>query len=283
LLAKARKMILGDYNLLSAIRKTDHGFYLTNEKGEEVLLPNAYCPVNLNKGDEIKVFVYKDSEDRIVATTMEPKVVVNGFACLKVNNVNQVGAFFDWGLPKDLLCPFSEQRTKMQEGRTYIIYLYLDEKTDRLVASSKINKFLSHADGTLSEGDEVDILVSGRSELGYNCIINQKYAGLVFENETFQKMFLGLESRAFVKKIREDQKIDVSLQQFAHLHIESDAQKIVQLLKENSDFLPLTDKSDPHLIKEKLQMSKKSFKRALGSLYKNRLIRIETEGIYLTN
>ena len=272
---------LGKYNVLKAVRRTDHGFYLQDEEGVEVLLPNAYVSEELKEEDEIGVFVYKDSEDRVVATTIYPKISLGQFACLKVTSVTKVGAFLDWGLPKELLCPFSEQRNEMQEGRKYIVYLYLDEQTDRLVATTKVNKYFQTKNIELKEGDEVDLLIAGKSDLGYKCIINQTYVGLIFENETFQKMHLGLETKGYIKKIREDNKIDVSLQLESYKNILPHADLILKVLKENNGFLNLTDKSDPAVIKEIFQISKKAFKKALGSLYKKRLIRIEEEGIFL--
>lgn len=272
---------LGVYNVLTAIRRTDNGFYLADSEGVEVLLPNAYVSEELKIEDEIGVFVYKDSEDRPVATTLYPKISLGQFAYLKVLSVNQVGAFLDWGLPKDLLCPFSEQKVVMQEGKGYVVYLYIDEKTERLVASAKLNKFVEKENIKLVEGEEVDLLISGQTELGYTCIINQDYQGLIFVNETFQKINIGMEIRGFVKKIREDKKIDISLQKEGFKRIEPNSTKIIELLKENNGFINLTDKTHPTVIKEMLQMSKKAFKNALGSLYKQRIIRIEKEGIYL--
>jgi uncharacterized protein len=272
---------LGEYNVLKAIRRTDNGFYLADTEGVEVLLPNAYVSEELKEEDEIGVFVYKDSEDRPVATTLYPKIMLGEFACLKVINVNNIGAFMDWGLPKDLLCPFAEQRTEMLEGRSYIVYLLLDEKSDRLIATAKVNAHFETENIELEVGQEVDLLIAGKSDMGYKCVINQKYVGLIFANETFQKMRLGLETKGYVKNIREDKKIDISLQQESYKNIEPNSLFILEFLKENDGFSNITDKTDPIVIKEIFQMSKKSFKKAIGTLYKQKLIRIEEDGIYL--
>jgi predicted RNA-binding protein (virulence factor B family) len=216
---------LGKYNKLKINRQTDNGFYLIDEKEEEVLLPNAYLTKEMQIGDEIEVFVYKDSEDRITATTEKPFLQVGEFACLQVSMTSQIGAFLNWGLPKDLLCPFSEQAVKMLKGKRYIIHLYLDEKSERLVASSKINKYIEKENIELKEGQEVDLLIAGKVELGYKCIINNKYQGLIFDNEVFQDLHFGEKTKGFVKKIREDKKIDISLQQQGFKTVEPNAQK----------------------------------------------------------
>jgi predicted RNA-binding protein (virulence factor B family) len=274
---------LGKYNKLKINRQTDNGFYLIDAKEEEVLLPNAYLTKEMQIGDEIEVFVYKDSEDRITATTEKPLLQLGEFACLQVSMTSQIGAFLNWGLPKDLLCPFSEQAVKMLKGKRYIIHLYLDEKSERLVASSKINKYIEKENIELKEGQEVDLLIAGKVELGYKCIINNKYQGLIFDNEVFQDLHFGQEIKGFVKKIREDKKIDISLQQQGFKTVEPNAQKILDLLKQNNGFIDLTDKTDPEIIKSELEMSKKAFKKALGSLYKQKIVDIKEDGVYLVN
>jgi predicted RNA-binding protein (virulence factor B family) len=274
---------LGKYNKLKINRQTDNGFYLIDAKEEEVLLPNAYLTKEMQIGDEIEVFVYKDSEDRITATTEKPLLQLGEFACLQVSMTSQIGAFLNWGLPKDLLCPFSEQAVKMLKGKRYIIHLYLDEKSERLVASSKINKYIEKENIELKEGQEVDLLIAGKVELGYKCIINNKYQGLIFDNEVFQDLHFGEKTKGFVKKIREDKKIDISLQQQGFKTVEPNAQKILDLLKQNNGFIDLTDKSDPEIIKSELELSKKAFKKALGSLYKQKKVEIKEDGVYLVS
>lgn len=271
----------GVFNLLKAKRKTQHGMYLVDEDDNEVLLPNKYVPENLTYGEEISVFIYKDSEDRITATTIDPHVKLGEFAMLEVVQVNQTGAFMDWGLEKDLLVPFSEQVQRMKPGYSYPVYLYLDEKTDRLVATAKIDRYIVKEDITVEENDEVDLLICNSTELGINVIINNIHKGLIYDNEIFQALNEGDRIKGYIKKIRPDKKIDVSLYKLGYSAVEPNSEKIIQTLKSNDGFLNLTDKTDPIIILAKLEMSKKVFKKAIGSLYKKRLIRIEKDGIYL--
>lgn len=274
---------IGQFNVLKAARVSENGMYLIDEEGQEVLLPNKYVPGDMLLEDEIEVFIYNDSKDRLTATTKTPKIKCNEFAYLKVKEVNPYGAFLDWGLEKDLLVPFSEQKVKLKEGQSYIVYMYLDTKTDRLVASSKINRFFEREHIELTIGEEVELLVGETMEIGVNVIINNQYSGLIFKNELFQAIQIGNKLRGYIKNIRADQKIDVSLQKQGYQNVEPNAQKILDRLKKNEGFLNLNDKSDPSEISTQLQMSKKTFKKAIGSLYKKRIIRIEKDGIYLCN
>lgn len=274
---------LGEYNELKAKRSTDNGWYLVDEEDNEVLLPNKYVPENFKEEDEIKVFLYKDSEDRIVATTETPKVVVNEFACLQVKQVNKYGAFLDWGLEKDLMVPFSEQRDKMQEGESYVVRLVHDTKSDRLFASTKLNKYLVKDHMIVATGDEVEAIIVDESDLGYQAIIEDAHLGLLYRSETFRTLEVGDRLNVYVKKIREDGKIDLSLEQEGIGKIEPSAQKILDKLKESDGFLELHDKSHPVLIAETLGMSKKTFKKAIGNLYKKRLILLEKKGIRLNS
>lgn len=272
---------LGEYNLLSIDRILDQGAYLVDEEGNDVLLPNKYMAENAKIGDEVEVFVYNDSEDRLIATNLTPKITLNEFSFLKVKDVNQFGAFMDWGLEKELMVPFSEQNQRMEVNRWYVVRLLLDEKTNRLVASNKLNKFIETDFISVEVDEEVDVLVSERSELGYTVIINHVHKGLIFANETFRELNVGETMKAYVKNIREDGKIDVSLQRQGYVNVEPSAKKILDILKEKNGFLPLTDKSEPEAIYAQLEMSKKTFKKAIGGLYKRKLIKIAEEGIYL--
>jgi predicted RNA-binding protein (virulence factor B family) len=272
---------LGDYNELTAKRSTDNGWYLIDEEDNEVLLPNRYVPEGFKEEDALNVFLYKDSEDRIVATTDKPKVVVNEFACLQVKQVNKFGAFLDWGLEKDLMVPYSEQKNKMQEGESYVIRLVHDIKSDRLFASSKLNKFLVKDHITVETGEEVEVIIIEETELGFTAIIEDAHLGLLYHNETFKTLEVGDRLNVYVKKIREDGKIDLSLEKEGYIKVEPSAQKILEKLQENDGFLALHDKSHPVLIAETLEMSKKTFKKAIGTLYKQRLISLKENGIQL--
>lgn len=264
------------------LRRLEQGIYLGNEGSDEsVLLPNRYITKDMQVGDTIDVFVYNDSEDRIVATTLHPKILLNKFACLSVVSVSDHGAFLDWGLAKDLFVPFSEQASEMHEGESYIVYLYLDKLTNRLVASSKINRFTDKEKPPFKEKEEVELLIAHKSDIGINVIINDKYKGIIYQNEIFQEVEFGSRIKGFIKKVREDNKIDVSLQKSGYENVQPNEQKILTKLKEKNGFLPLNDYSSPEEIVSSLAMSKKVFKKAIGSLFKQRLIRIEEKGIYL--
>ncbi len=277
---------LGEFNTLTILRRLEQGYYLgpadSIDQAESVLLPNRYITEDMQIGDTIDVFVYNDSEDRIVATTLIPKITLNMFACLDVVNVTDYGAFLDWGLAKDLFVPYAEQSRKMEEGEGHIVYLYIDELTNRLVASSKLTRFLDKDKPLFSENEEVDLLIAQRSDIGINVIINDRYKGILYENEIFQELILGQRVKGYIKKIREDNKIDVSLQRSGYVNVLPNEQKILAKLKEENGFLPLNDYSSPEEIVASLAMSKKVFKKAIGSLFKQRLIRIEEKGISLT-
>ncbi|WP_010521835.1 CvfB family protein [Aquimarina agarivorans] len=272
---------IGTYHKLTIDRERLPGIYLTNEDGDEVLLPNKYVPETFEVGDTLKVFTYLDHMERIVATTLEPFATVNTFAFLKCAAVSEIGAFLDWGLEKHLFVPFKEQANQMKVGRSYLVYVYLDEKTERLVASSKTNRFLSNKLVLLSPYEEVDLIASHPSDKGWNMIVNQKYLGLVYADEIFQKISVGDRMKGFVKKVRSDTKIDLTLQKHGFRGIEPNADLVLRMLKAEGGFLALNDKSSPDAIKSLLQLSKKNFKKAIGSLYKQRLIKIESDGISL--
>jgi len=270
---------LGELNIL---KRSGVGLFLSDESGEEVLLPNKYCTEEMKPGEKVKVFIYRDSEGRKVATTLTPKIFLHEFALLKVSAVTGVGAFLDWGLEKDLMVPFREQKQKMEEGRWYIVYLDLDEKTDRLFASNRLERYLENDELTIKEGDEVDLVIQQKTDLGYAVIINHKHKGLVFDNEVFKEVRIGDRQKGFVKKIRDDKKVDVSLQALGYKGAnDANSELILQQLKENDGFLPITDKSTPEEISTQFGISKKAFKKSLGALYKQRLIEIHPTGIQL--
>jgi predicted RNA-binding protein (virulence factor B family) len=273
-------MKIGQYNTLKIDRDTQVGLFLTDGK-EDVLLPNKYVPKVFEIGEEIIVFVYLDHEQRPVATTLEPYILLNEFALLRVNYVNQVGAFMDWGMEKDILVPFKEQARPMEKGKRYLVYLYMDEKTNRLVASSKTNQFLSNDELTVENGEEVELIVSHITEVGINVIINEKHKGLLYKDQVYDEIRTGDRLRGFIKNIRPDNKIDVAIQIQGYLAIEPNAEKILSELRASRGFLRLNDNSHPEDIKTVLKMSKKTFKKAIGALYKEKLIEIKEDGIYL--
>jgi len=270
---------IGNYNTLKVLRETSVGAFLGDDEGHEVLLPGKYVPGEISVDSEIEVFVYRDSEDRLVSTTLKPKIMLHQFAVLQAVMVNQIGAFLDWGLEKNLFVPFREQGTKMLKGRWYMVYLYLDEQTDRLVASAKINRFLNNEQLTVKEGDEVDVMIWETTDLGVNVIINNLHKGLVYHNEFFAQVSPGDIRKGYISKIRDDNKIDVQLQMPGVGNIEPSAARILEILKTKDGFLPLTDNSEPEEIARILEMSKKTFKKAIGSLYKQKIIMIEKNGI----
>lgn len=273
---------IGQYNTLEILRSTSVGLFLGDGDGFEVLLPNKYVPETYEIGDSIRVFLYKDGQDRPVTTTLTPKVTLNGFAFLKVSHINPYGAFMDWGLEKDLFVPYSEQIFRLEVGRTYLVHMYLDKSSARLVATTKWLKFLRKEPIELREGQAVEILVAEKGALGFTVIINNEYKGLVYDNEIFQPIRIGDRLSAYIKTIREDAKIDVCLQQhgFQNL-IEPNTQQVLEKLTENNGFLPLTDKSSPEQVADLLQMSKKNFKKAIGVLYKQDKITLSETGIQL--
>ena len=272
---------IGEYNSLTILRDTEPGLFLGDNEDNEVLLPNRYVPASFEIGDSIEVFVYLDNEERLVAVTDKPYIKRGDFAVLRCNAVTKMGAFLDWGMVKELFCPFKEQAFKMKKGGWYLVYCYLDEKTDRLVASSKTNRFLDNKELTVKQFDEVDLIVSHPSEIGMNVIVNKKHLGLIYNDNIFQDISVGDRLKGIVKKIRPGNKLDIALGQIGYRNIEPNAELILKELEDNSGYLDLSDKSDPEDIKRILQMSKKSFKKAIGSLYKQKLIVIKEDGIYL--
>lgn len=274
-------MKLGKVNTLRIGRETPVGLFLADESGKEVLLPNRYVPGVYAIGDSIDVFVYNDSEDRLVATTETPLATVESFAMLEVVDTNYHGAFLNWGLMKDLFVPRKEQRSPMHIGGKYLVYVYVDEVTERLVATSKLEKVLDKNPEGISPGDEVELLVWLRNEPGYSVIVNGKYAGMVYHNQVYQEISEGERLKGYVQQVRADGKLDILLQEPGVGNIASSSEILLQKLVDNNGFLALTDNSTPGEITAQLQMSKKAFKRALGALYKQRKVAIEETGIRL--
>lgn len=272
---------LGNYNELKILRDTSVGLFLGSEGGTEILLPNKYVPKSYEIGDKLNVFCYLDHDERPVATSLDPFVRRNQFGFLRVAEVNNFGAFLDWGLEKHLLVPFREQREKMKEGQWYVVYCYLDEQSFRLVGSNKPDKFLDNENLTIVNGAKVDLIVTRLTDLGWEVIINHRHRGLVYSNEVYGKLAIGDSLKGYIKNVRPDKKIDVSLRPLGKENLEPTAEKILQRLKQKKGYLPLHDKSSPDDIIDALQMSKKSFKKGIGVLYKARKIVIKDDGIYL--
>jgi predicted RNA-binding protein (virulence factor B family) len=271
---------IGVYHTLKIDRETKVGLFLTNGK-DDVLLPNKYVPNDFTIGEDLTVFVYLDHEERPVATTLKPFISLNSFAVLKVSYINKFGAFLNWGMEKDLFAPFKEQARPMEKDKRYIVTMYLDKQTGRLAASSKINQFLDKEPLDIEVGQEVDLMVSHITEIGINVIINGKFRGLAYQNEVFETVSPGYKTKGYIKTIRPDGKIDVSFQKQGFEAIDDSAQQVLEALKQNDGVLRLNDNSHPEEIKSVLKMSKKTFKKAIGSLYKQKLIDINNQGIQL--
>ncbi|MFT5435812.1 MAG: putative RNA-binding protein (virulence factor B family) [Ulvibacter sp.] len=272
---------LGEYNTLTILRDTDPGLYLGDDEENVVLLPHKYKPDTFEIDDEIEVYVYLDNEERPIATTLDPFVTLNSFSYLYCSDVTDYGAFMDWGLEKQLFVPFKEQARPMKAGNWYIVYMYLDELTNRLVGSSKTNRFVDNDTLTVEAFEEVNILVTHLTEKGANVIINGIHKGLIYIDDIFEDIRTGDRMKAYIKKIREDNKIDVVLQTPGYRSIEPNANFILEELTAAGGFLPLHDKSDPDAIKNELGMSKKSFKKAIGTLYRDKQIILKDGGIEL--
>ncbi len=271
---------LGNYNTLEVLRSTSVGLFLGDKDVDDLLLPNKYVPEAYEIGEKLTVFCYLDHEERPIATTLKPFVKRNEFAYLRVAEVNEYGAFMDWGLEKHLLVPYREQQSKLIAGSWQVVFCYLDEKSFRLAGSTRISKFLSNEGLELKEEDEVSVLVYRKSDLGWDVIVNGKHRGLIFHSEVFRPVSVGDTLLGYIKKIRPDQKLDITLQPIGAKALEPAAEMIYQTLLEQDGYLKLHDKSTPEEIKQWFQMSKKTFKKAIGSLYKERKILLKTDGIY---
>ena len=273
---------LGDYNTLTITRFTDSGAYLDGD-GLEILMPRRYTTPDMHPGDEVRVFVYLDQENRPVATTEKPLAKVGQFACLTVAWRNKYGAFLDLGLMKDLFVPYSEQRTKMQQGEKYIVYIYIDEQSGRIVGTAKLGRHISEDCSTLQPHDEVEVLVYKQTEIGYKAIIlGPNCEGLLYHNEVFQPLSYGDKLKAYVKKVRPDGRVDLVLQTSGRQHTEDFAVTLLRSLQEKPNhFIALNDNSDPEDIYDYFGVSKKTFKRAVGALYKEHIITITDDGLRL--
>jgi len=277
---------LGTFQTLNVARISEHGYYLQNtstESDEVVLLPNKLAFRELQKGENVRVFLYKDGEERITATMQEPKITLNSIGFLEAIDTNKFGAYLDWGLDKDLFVPHREQIDKMRKGQSYLVYMYLDRQTNRLAASMKIDRFLDDTDISVEEHEKVDLWIWKKTDLGYKVIINEKHEGLIYHNEFYRDVFSGDQLTGYIKQIRPDHKIDVTLRPIGYKKVEPNAQHILERLKQAGGYLDLHDKSDPKEIHNRLEMSKKTFKKAIGRLYKDNIIRIEDDGIYLVD
>ena len=252
---------VGKYNTLKIVKDLDFGVYLDGGNGKEILLPARYVPKNVKPGDEVEVFIYHDNEGRLIATTARPLATVGEFKFMEVKSVNNTGAFLEWGLMKDLLVPFKEQKMPMREGRWYLVYVHLDHITGRIVASARIDKYLDNVMPEYTFNQEVNLLVADETEIGYKVIINNLHWGLVYYNEVFRRLEKGEEIKGYIKEVREDEKIDVSLVPLGYQKIEGLAGTILESLKSQGGFIAVHDKSDPEVIQSLFQCSKKSFKQ----------------------
>lgn len=271
---------IGQVNKLKVVKKMEYGVFLDGGSDGEILLPARYQPTVCEVGDELEVFVCFDSEDRLVAMTEMPFAMVGTFGLLKVKSIERVGAFLDWGLPKDLLLPFSEQTRDLKIGQNVLVYLYLD-KSDRISSSMRLDRFLSKEPGNYEAGQSVDLLIAAKTDLGYKAVINGLHWGMLYGNEVFQQLDYGQRLKGFIKQVRDDGKIDLRLDQAGHKATADIGEKILELLKAKGGFLPITDKTDPDAIYDLFGVSKKKFKIALGGLYKQRLISVHEDGIRL--
>lgn len=273
---------IGKFNELEITHRVDFGLYLDGGEEGEILLPLRYVTQDMKPGDKINAFIYRDSEDRLIATTEKPYAQVGDFAFLRVNATNNVGAFLDWGLPKDLLVPFREQKVRMVPGRSYTVYVYLDDETQRIVASAKLQKFLDNKIPDIKAGDEVKARIYQRTELGYKVIVNDLFSGLIYHNEIFSEVNIGELHHATVKTVRADGKIDLVLGKSTRNRVNDLADDILDYIEECGGRISLNDSSSPEEIRETFQCSKKDFKKAIGALFKAKQIVIENDGIRLS-
>lgn len=276
---KTMKIELGKFNKLEVVKEVDFGMYLDGGEEGEILLPSRYVPEGCKVGDELDVFIYLDNEERLVATTLTPLAQVGQFACLEVAWVNQYGAFLDWGLMKDLFVPFREQKMKMQVGKNYVVHVHLDDESYRIVASAKVDRYLSKELPPYRPGQEVDILIWQKTDLGFKAIIENLYGGLLYESEVFRPLRTGMTLKAYVKQVRADGKIDLMLQKPGVGKIDDFAATLLKYIREQGGSTPLNDKSPAEEIYAVFGVSKKTFKKAVGDLYKKHLVVLEENGI----
>ena len=278
---KTMNVKLGKYNQLEVVKTVDFGVYLDGGDDGEILLPSRYVPEGCKPGDVLNVFIYLDNEERLVATTLEPYVQVGEFACLEVAWVNEYGAFLDWGLMKDLFVPFREQKMKMQKGHRYVVHAHVDEDSYRIMASAKVERYLSKEFPEYQSGDKVEVMVWQKTDLGYKVIVDNKFGGLVYQKEIFKPLEPGMRMQAFVRQVREDGKIDLTLQKDGLQKVGDFAEILLQYIKDNGGHTSLNDKSAAEDIYDTFGVSKKTFKKAVGDLYKKRLVILVEGGIQL--
>lgn len=274
---------LGKFNRLEVVKEVDFGMYLDGGDEGEILLPARYVPEGCQIGDILNVFLYLDNEERLIATTLTPLVQVGEFACLEVAWVNQFGAFLNWGLMKDLFVPFSEQKMKMQVGKKYIVHAHLDDESYRIVASAKVDRYLSKEKAEYQPGEEVNILIWQKTDLGFKAIIENKFGGLLYDSEIFQPLHTGMVLKAYVKQIREDGKIDLVLQKLGFEKVDDFSKTLLEYIREHDGYTPLNDKSPADDIYAAFGVSKKTFKKAAGDLYKKHLVVLQEDGIWLAS
>ena len=272
---------IGKINTLEVMRETDNGFYLDGQELGEILMPRKFITDEVRNLGWADVFVYTDSEDRLVATTEKPFAMVGDFAFLKVVSVSRFGAFLDWGLPKDLLVPFREQKADMVEGRSYLVCLFLDILTKRIAASAKIDKYLDNTPPEYEPGDEVQLLIAEETDLGFKAIVNNEHWGMLYKNQIYQSLSQGLKTTGYINKVRDDEKIDLLLEKPGYEKVDAISQKILDELKQNRGFMAVSDNTSPEMINAMFGISKKNFKKAVGSLYKKRMITFDSDGIRL--
>lgn len=272
---------LGKFNQLEVVKEVDFGMYLDGGEEGEILLPTRYVPEDCEIGDFLNVFLYLDIDERLIATTLTPLVQVGQFAYLEVAWVNQFGAFLNWGLMKDLFVPFREQKMKMQVGRSYVVHAHIDEESYRIVASAKVERYLSKEFPEYTPNEEVEILIWQKTDLGFKAIIDNKYSGLLYENEIFCPLETGMRVKAYVKQVREDGKVDLILQKPGFEKIDDFSKTLLDYIKEHDGRIDLTDKSPADDIYDTFGVSKKTFKKGVGDLYKKRLIALHEDGITL--
>ena len=274
---------LGKLNTLTVLKRLDFGIYLDGGDGEEILLPRRYVPEGCSVGDELEVFVYLDSEDMLIATTETPKAEVGECAFLEVLEVNRIGAFLDWGLPKDLLVPFGEQQKPMQVGQSYVVYLYVDPASERIAGSTKLDKFLGDTSPYYKERQAVDLLICGQTDLGYKAVVDGGTIGLLFKSDVLKPISIGQTMKGYIKHIREDKKLDLSLQLVTREALDDLSKRIIAFITAEGGQTTLTEKSSPEVIAKQFGVSKSSYKKALGKLYKKRLITIEKTHLALVD
>ncbi len=272
---------LGEINTMTVVKKVDFGYYLDGGDEGEILMPTRYVPEGCKPGDKIDVFVYLDQDERPVATTLTPKAMVGEFAYLEVAWVNQYGAFLDWGLMKDLFCPFREQKMRMVKGNSYIVHVHLDKESYRIMASAKVEHYLSEERPKYRNGKEVDILIWQKTDLGFKAIVDNKFGGLIYKDQIFKYVHTGDKMKAYIKTVRPDGKIDLMLQPMGQQQTKEFSEALFEYLKNNNGYCNLGDKSDAEEIYERFQVSKKTFKKAVGDLYKRKLITIAPQSIEL--